>query len=480
MPLRRRRILGLAIEEHAVLAAEVSLSGSKASLTRTAELPFREALPPEDPQQLGQALRDSLRRHGFSAKSAVIGVPARWLLSAARPFPPAGPSVLASMVRIEAERCFATDTDDLVLDYAPGSAANQGREFLLTAMPRRTVDRLRAMVLAAGLKPLAMAPTSMLLAAAMKPDVPGLLLFLRPRQAEIVIRSRGRFSAVRHLSLPLTPPDHGDPALPADWRRAVAALLARTAALTPRAEDAEPDALVIWDAVGLDPEALQGVGEPLGLPTQLSAGLQNLGLAPPSHPERLAQPAVAAAALAAAGARRSDLPVDFLHSRLEVRRRPRSRRRIAWAAAAAIAVLLAAIALSAQWRADQQQVLALQQRLESMQPDIEAAQGLAERVALARRWADRRSRFLNPLKELTLAFPAEGGIWVSNLALQDDMRAVVSGKASDEQTVLDALDSIRTRPALASVRLLYLREAGVTNREVAFSLTFDYLDGGGG
>jgi hypothetical protein len=172
--------------------------------------------------------------------------------------------------------------------------------------------------------------------------------------------------------------------------------------------------------------------------------------------------------------------VDFLHSRLEVRRRPRSRRRIAWAAAAAIAVLMAAIALSAQWRAEQRQVLSLQQRLESMQPDIEAAQGLAERVALARRWADRRSRFLNPLKELTLAFPAEGGIWVSNLALQDDMRAVVSGKARDEQTVLDALDSIRTRPALASVRLLYLREAGVTDREVAFSLTFDYLDGGGG
>jgi Tfp pilus assembly protein PilN len=115
-----------------------------------------------------------------------------------------------------------------------------------------------------------------------------------------------------------------------------------------------------------------------------------------------------------------------------------------------------------------------------MQPDIAAAQDLVKQVAMARRWTDRRPRFLNPLRELTLALPAEGGVWISSLGIQDDLRVVFTGKAKDEQVVLAMLDSIRSRAALRNVQLLYIRDTGVTDREAAFSLTFDYVEGGKG
>ena len=477
MRLYRQRILGLAMEEHAILAAEVRLLGSKTSLTRTAEVPFSGALQTDDPQQVGQILRDSLRHNGFSATEAVIGIPARWLLSARRAFPPANPSALASMVRIEAERSFATDLDDLVIDYEHALATQEDRDLLVIAISRRTAESLRAMAQAAGLRPLAIAPTSMVLAGALRTDLlSALMLFLRPTHAELVIRSLGRLSDVRHLSLPLPAASRGDRTSQDGWCRAASGVLAQLAALAPSTKGAEPEALVVWDGIGLAPEILGRIGEPIGLRTELSAGLPDLGIAAPSEWERPTKPFAGAAALAATGSRRDDLPVDFLHSRLEARRPPRSRRRIAWAIAAVIAVVTAAIALPAQWRAEEGEVLTLQQQLESMEPDLVAAQSLAEQVALARDWTDRRPRFLNPLRELTLALPAEGGIWITSLAMKEDLRVALSGKAKDEQTVLGVLDSIRSRPTFGDVKLLYLREAGITDREIAFSLTFHYLE----
>ena len=58
--------------------------------------------------------------------------------------------------------------------------------------------------------------------------------------------------------------------------------------------------------------------------------------------------------------------------------------------------------------------------------------------------------------------------------MREDMRTVVSGKSADKQTVLDTLDRIRGRAAFSNVKLVYMRDAGATTREIAFSMSFNF------
>jgi len=490
MALLGRRILGLAMEERGILAAEVQLSGQRAELRRAAEFAFPADLSLDGPQALGAALAEFLRTNHFSARSAVIGVPARWLLSKEKAFPPAGAGSLAGMIRLEAERSFATDLDDLLLDYANGSAHAAGSRVLVMALSRDRGDRLTAMALAAGLKPKALTSASMVLAAALRPAAPSsLVLSVRPGHVEVCIRSGGRFRAVRHLPVAL-PGGAGAPAAAEPgWGRTVADEIRRLTAILPQDDaDAPPEALSVWDGAGLDPDEFAGLGDPLSLQTELSAGLPDLGIVPSTGAQGDCSAAVAAAALALAGARNGGngkrLPIDFLHTRLTARGKTRLGRRIALIAAAAAIVLAAAGFILADWRRSERELAGLQTQLAAMKPDVEAARSVVQRIALARAWTDQRPRFLEPLRELAVAFPSDS-IWVTNIAMREDMRTVVSGKSADKQTVLDTLDRIRAagtaaaepvagRRAFSNVKLVYMRDAGAGSREIAFSMSFDF------
>jgi len=59
--------------------------------------------------------------------------------------------------------------------------------------------------------------------------------------------------------------------------------------------------------------------------------------------------------------------------------------------------------------------------------------------------------------------------------VREDLRAVVSGKSRDEKTVLEVLDRLKQSKALADVKLLHLREAGGSSREVSFAIRFTFV-----
>ena len=478
MALFRGKFLGLVMEERRILAAEVQVFGQRKRLRRAAEFTLPDDLSLDDPQRLGQELREFLRRHRFSARATIIGVPARWLLSKEKGFPPASPSSLAGMVRLEAERSFASDLDNMILDYANDPDSGSGNRVLLMGLPRHKTDQLVAMSVAAGLKAKALTPTSMILAADLRPDCSScLMLFVRPDHVELGIRSGGRFGALRHLPVAVPANGEAERCAPTDWKQELADETRRVVALLPQEGDAAPGPLVVWDGVGLDPQNFQELGESLSLQTELSDGLSELGAVPSSGDQvedghRFA----AAAGLALAGARAKGFPVNFLHSRLETRSKTRLGRRIALIAAASAALLAACAVIHADWRATEKELSVLRQRLKDVKPDIEAAMSVVQQVTLARGWTDRRPRFLDPLRELTLAFPAEERIWVTNLAIREDMRTVVSGKSADERTVLDVLDRMRSSPAFKGVKLLYMRDVNGTGRGVAFSMTLDFVN----
>jgi len=170
------------------------------------------------------------------------------------------------------------------------------------------------------------------------------------------------------------------------------------------------------------------------------------------------------------------LPVDFLHSRLAPRKGLAVGRKVAWAAGVAAAVLLAGTLLAVDLVQTEGDVANLQAHLERSADAVAEAETLVQRTAFARSWYDRRPPLLDCLRAVTLAFPAEGGIYATNLRLDDALQGVVSGKAARESMVLGVLDGLKASPSFTDVKPLYLREAGRGQREVAFALSFRYVE----
>src|SRR6185369_8122745 len=115
------------------------------------EFAFPEGTALSNPEKLGIALRDFLNVNNFTARSAVIGLPAKRLLTRRKEVPPASPAVVASTLRLQTETEFA-EAENLVMDYAGQSSVAQASTVLVIATNRVEVDELSATAKAAGLK----------------------------------------------------------------------------------------------------------------------------------------------------------------------------------------------------------------------------------------------------------------------------------------------------------------------------------------
>lgn len=100
---------------------------------------------------------------------------------------------------------------------------------------------------------------------------------------------------------------------------------------------------------------------------------------------------------------------------------------------------------------------------------------MVDRYTQTRGWYDRRPPFLDCLRALTLAFPQDGRIWTSSLALQDNMKCVVSGKATDDGLALQLRDTLEKSPQFKEVKLLYVRGGQGTDQTFSFAISFTFV-----
>jgi len=474
MPLSNRKVLGVAVEENAVLAAELQMTGDALEITHAARFQFPEEPSLEAPTALGKALGQFLREGGFKARRVVIGLPAKWLMSREKEVPPASEAALGGIMRIQAERDFSTISRKLAVDCStPEAGLGKSQTLLLVATLRRRVDQVAAMARAARLTVLAITSSVMAIAAAApcRPSPTRLLLHLRPDAADLALQRDGRFHALMHL-----------PLAAAEAPEACAETLAhdvrRVWTLMPHEQTAHaPGELLVWDGIGFDRGALQALADRLSLRLKMGdTTLADLGVAQgPFADTGEAHRFVGAAALGIAGLQPERLVLDFLHSRLAPDRKKVLGKRAVWAAAVAAALALAFLIMVLGWRATKGEVALLQARLDGMSEDVRAAEDVVERVSFARGWYDNRPRFLECMRGLALIFPAEGRIWSTSLALKDDMRGIVSGRSLDERTVLEVLDRLTASGDFADTKLLYMRQADRAGREVAFAVSFRFV-----
>jgi len=461
---QRRKVLGLAVTPDAITAVEVVPVNGGGRLARSAVFRPPDAVGLDQTVDLGKALKQFLHDNGFSASRCVIGIDASRLTAREKTLPPKGRSSAVEILSLMVEREFASGRNDLVFDFS--LAAGETPSALLVAAPRQVLDQLNAMAAAAGLSVLAI--TSSMTALAAVTDCPAdreqLVLHLSAHGAELALQTGGGIAMVRRLG-PATGAGAGTLVDLVGQLRRVVALL------TGGGANRE---LVVWDELGLGSADVERLSAMLELPVSTFQMPEGLAPSPETRSAEAGQHAPAAA-MALEAARGNAPIIDLLHSRLTPRKRLGMGRRSAWAAAVAAALIVAAAAYGVDWRRDYVEAASLKQRAENMKADVNEARDVNDKVTFAGPWYDGRPSYLDCIREVTRAFPDEGTIWTTSMAIQEDMKVVLSGKAVSESVVLDVLDRLKKNSRLSYVQSLYLRQAGRSGREIAFALSFQYV-----
>src|SRR5690606_28483283 len=91
-------------DERSIRCAQVMFSGRRPTVQRVGLMELDAGLSIDKPEALGQKLQSFLQSHHMTARSAVVGVPARWVLTQDRELPPTDEATAVGMLRLQSER----------------------------------------------------------------------------------------------------------------------------------------------------------------------------------------------------------------------------------------------------------------------------------------------------------------------------------------------------------------------------------------
>lgn len=398
----------MAIGERSMLLAEIISAADKPEARHLAEFEYPAGTSPQEPQALGEALGEFLRQKQFTARQAVVGLPAKWLLVKTKEVPPADSKTASDMLRLQAEGDFSSELRDLVFDYAGESNPAQTQNVLLVATPRKYIELAEKLCEAAKLNAIAVTSSAAALGAVTSRAPAArnaVVLALTTGSAEISAQSGGHPMSLRHLR---SPGAGGQEALFLSELRRAVSMLPSNGSSTGRE-------MIVWDGAGAEEALGQNLGMPVRFGDLPSLGIRTVDSA--RNGEGRKYGAAVALGLAAIGPDR--LPVDFLHSRLAP---PPERVVKPWMMWTGIAVLVAIVvgvlgylALNSM----QNELSTLNSQYTAKEPHIKSATAFVNTVKFAERWEPNDPRYLACLKALTEVFPEDGQTYVTSLTIKE-------------------------------------------------------------
>jgi hypothetical protein len=472
----RNKAVGLAIGERSILVAEVSATGDKPELVHVSEFVYPDGVNLQQPEVLGKALGQYLKEKDITSKAAVVGIPAKWVLTKPKDVPAADPDMIAESLRLQAESEFSPELKDLVYEYAGQPSATEPRSVLLMAIPGRYIESVKALTSAARLTPVAMTPSVTVLgAASAKSNKSPLVLVLGRGGAELSAQYGGSPRALRHFGASTA----AAPMLLGELRRAAAHIPGNGAA-TNGTNGSSRRGLMLWDSIGLDPAARHAIGDALGVNVE-EGELATLGVSAPGAGEVGSTRGFASAvSLALAGVDEERLAVDFLHPKLTAPKRQGMDRRVTWGIVAGAAALLLIATALIDYQSKESRISSLQDQFNVIKPQVDAAKKDVDKISFARGWHQEKPRFLACLRDLTdpaVGILDDGQTMLTSFVLHDNMKGVMTGKTTSDKYVLVLLDRL-----MATKRFTEMKPAfdardnsrSRSDREITFTINFTY------
>lgn len=472
MALKRNGFVGIAAGEKSFLIAEIFLNGRSVKVRHAGEWHLPGVL--SDAESQGKALKNFLRSRRISSMNAVVGIPAKWLLAKEKSVPRVDAETLANLLRLEAEKDFALSPGELVLDYVKGADnennSSEGRLLLLAAHKGR-MEFVCRVASAAGLRVAAVLPVSLAVS-----DMSGgfknfVALYLGRESAEAAVYSGGKVVAIRHLGMFEAAGERQNGGVSEKLLEAISSGIRRMLMLLPESGNSDtPSKIIIMDDHGFantDKDYLKSF-----FPDSFEVSEPVFSVGAPVKCSGSSLPCNAAVVLAEYAGRPGEIPVNFIRSRMAPRKTFRLRKAFVKIASLAAVLILAVISGMADLRSRKAEVANIRAGIDSISTEFNMAKSVLDYTSSMRGWRGEKIVFLECLREITLAFPVEGRIWVTSMAIRDDMRGLVSGKAVDSKTVLELLEKLKRNKAFSGENLLYIRHAGGDAEDVVYAVSF--------
>jgi hypothetical protein len=463
---KTRTILGLAFEDDGLRVAEVRTGGANLRIQHSGVFAWPSEQPLEQASDTGAALRDFLKQNRIHTKTAVVGLPAKWLITKELSMPPASGASLQGMLRLQAERAFALDPQDLALDYVGPVQQGHSAAVLLVGTQRRRLEQILTFLQAAGLEALAVTSTGLCLRRLDREGHQGLYFgtgWIESWSVRSPLPQLRYHDIPGHLSL-----DNGE----------LKSQIKRLLLLSESPPDEGPQGISLYTQKALDDTAFTDLCRSMNGHAILLNGdswLEQAGFS--GAVLREAGSARIAASLPLTPSRQAGLEVDFLHSAMTQKIKKSHGRAVTWSVIGALVVVILIVMAWMDASSNLKAIASMKTDLADMADDVAAAQAVVDRVTHAARWTSREPEFLQFLRQLTETFPEEGSVWVSNLAIAENRRAVITGQATGARPYLQVLDAIRSHTAFENVDVLYQREAGQGSNDVSFAISFEFKEG---
>lgn len=450
MKLRANKVLGIAVGDKSMLIAEAAIVDGAARIVRASEFRYGAGQTLAQPDALGRELAQHLGREGFGARAAFFGLAARWILSKPRELPPVDPTLVADLLRMSVESEFSAELKDLAFDYAGESSAASASQVLLLATPQKHLEQIDAIAAGAKLEVKGVAPTIAVLAARLGARQPDAVALSVSSCGVEMAGCRGKSVAMlRHIAAagPLT--------------QAMAGEVRRTMMTLPQAAGG----LLVFDesASGASAQILGAAGKP--------ASAADLGRVEPAANNATAP----AAALALAAAEQRTPVVNFARSKLAVVKKRAVQRQTALAIAAVLAVILLGIFAYVDLQHQERDLADLKSKLADTAQTRKSAQGEVDMIRYAQGWHASQPRYLDCLKDLTLAIPEEANMYVTSFDLHESMKGAVNGKAPADKSVLSLVERLKSSRRFTEVKLAMDTKDARSGREVSFAINFRYV-----
>lgn len=468
--LGTQTMLGLAIDDSGVVAAEVSIRAGRPEIKHTGLMPFEEKLNSDNAKDLGRQLRHFLRENHLSSKRAVVGIPTKWIVTKEIAAPPAAPDALSGMLGIQAERAFSLNADELIFDYCGKTSSSEKCEVLLVAAQRQVVSQIRELTDAARLKVRAITVSTLSLdkhfSGSESKQRYG--LYARPKYCEFWSRSNGRLRSIQHVPV-------ADTTDIIERAKFLTSTIQRLVLLSSEQNQLPPHEITIYDASSLPDGVVDRLHKDLAPQISIrngNAALLSKGIGSTDGIED--SQSIAAASLAITTLSIGKLPVDFLNPHIGKKKATGRGHLTRWAAVAAVVLLVGIGAVIADLHGTRADIATYSEQLDLISEDVAAARETVNRISYAGSWTSRKPEFLECIRQLTLAFPEYPRVWATSLALSEQAEGSLVGKASDEISFYEVLDKMKQNKAFSDVMMMHLRDAGGSSKEKEFAVTFKF------
>ncbi len=469
------KILGLSLWPDGALAAQVAIEGGTAQIARTAEFIAPAGITLDKPAEFGRALHSFLRMQGISAKTAVIGLPARMLMSRKKDIPPATLQNTIMSLQLVAETEFASEASRLVVDFTGTPSTSTHSSVMLFATEQNILAQVQAMADSAGLRLEALTSTSaaQLAAASTGAGHDDLIVTIYRSGAEALIGRNANPSQVRHIPMGGDGDESVDRLAGEIRRMMIAAQNIDTA-----------PALSVWGGSKMTGAALGARLNMAPAPARLAHMTAEL-----TQEQNQFAPAVA---LALTMLNPHGPPVNFLKSRLAVKARTSHRRQITWAAVVGVMLIAAVTYGIVDYQQKTNLLDSLKKRITANNVAAKNAQAAVDRLTLVRGWVNQNPLCLAALRDLTTYFPEDATIYATSFSYKTEKVVItaakknadqpestiltiqITGKANSEQQVLALLDKLKDNRRFYDPKVQEIRTATRGNRQVTFSLTCTY------